>query len=302
MTALTSTTPSARVRPPRRLTALLRRPKFVVGASVLAVYVLIALVGPLLVGDPSATGTDLLAAPSAEHLLGTNNNGQDILAQTVVGFRSSLMVGVLAGVLTMVLATIFGVVAGYAGAWIDETLNLVSNIFLVVPSLPLIVVAASYLQGSGLVAIAVLIAITSWAAAARVLRAQTASLSHRDYVEAARASGERPWRIVLVEVLPNLYPILISQFVFAMIGAVLAEAGLSFLGLGDLDSVTWGTMLFFAQNGEALLRGAWWWFIPPGLCISVLGAGLTLLNMGLDELLNPRLRLPASRAGGEDIR
>lgn len=290
------------VRTSGQVSALVRRPKFLLGAGIVGLYTAIAVVGPLLVGDPHTAGPDLLAPPSAQHLLGTTNNGQDVFAQLIVGFRSSLLVGLLAGVVTMLLAALVGVVGGYAGGWADEVLNLVGNVFLVIPALPLIVVAASYLHSSGIVVIALLIAVTSWAASARVLRAQTASLAHRDYVDAVRASGERAWRIVVVEILPNLYPILISQFVFAMIGAILGEAGLSFLGLGDLNSVTWGTMLFFAQNGEALSQGAWWWFIPPGLCIAILGAALTLLNIGVDELINPRLRVQRRGGAKGDIR
>jgi peptide/nickel transport system permease protein len=279
------------VRATGRLSGLVRRPKFLLGVGTLGVYALIAVLGPFFVGDPRATGDALLAEPSAAHLLGTTNIGQDVFTQLVFGFRSSLLVGLVAGVVTMVLAVLFGVLGGYAGGWADEVLNLVSNVFLVIPALPLIVVAASYLKSSGIMVIALLIAVTSWAASARVLRAQTSSLARRDYVDAVRASGERGWRIVVVEILPNLFPILISQFIFAMIGAILGEAGLSFLGLGDLNSITWGTMLFFAQNGEALSQGAWWWFLPPGLCIAVLGAALTLLNIGVDELINPRLRV-----------
>jgi len=243
--------------------------------------------------------------PSGDHWLGTTNNGQDVLTQLVVGTRSSLLVGLIAGLVSVTLATLVGMIGGYAGGWVDELFNMFSNIFLVIPGLPLVIVLASYLQGSdinGLWVIGMVIALTSWAASARVLRAQTLSLRRRDYVDAARASGERTWRIMFVEILPNLSPILISQFIWAVLGAILAEAGLSFLGLGDLQSTTWGTMLFFAQNGEALRLGAWWWFAPPGVCIALLGAGLTLINLSVDEVINPRLRVYKQRKSRKGTR
>ena len=128
-------------------------------------------------------------------------------------------------------------------------------------------------------------------ASARVLRAQTLSVRNREYVLASRASGERAWRIVLVEIVPNELPIIVSQFIFSMIFAILTEAGLAFLGLANPSQLTWGNMLYFAQNDQAISSGAWWWFIPPGLCIALLGMGLALINFSLDEILNPRLRV-----------
>jgi peptide/nickel transport system permease protein len=169
-------------------------------------------------------------------------------------------------------------------------------VVLVIPGLPLVIIVAAYLKSGGLESTIFVIAITSWAASARVLRAQTLSVRNRDYVLAARASGERSWRIVAVEILPNELAIIVSQFIFATIFAVLTQAGLAFLGLQSPTTPTWGNMLYFAQNSEALSSGAWWWFIPPGLCIALLGAGLGLANFGLDEVLNPRLRIHSQRA------
>jgi len=151
-------------------------------------------------------------------------------------------------------------------------------------------------QGN-LTALILVIALTSWAASARVLRAQTLSVRNREYVLAARAGGERAWRIILVEILPNELPIIVSQFIFAMIFAILTQATIAFLGIVDVSQLTWGNMLFFAWNDEALQSGAWWWFVPPGACIALLGMGLALINFSMDELLNPRLRTyrPAKR-------
>ena len=174
---------------------------------------------------------------------------------------------------------------------VDEALSLVSNVVLVIPTLPLVIVVLAYTKSSSALYLILIIALTSWAAAARVLRAQTLSVRNREYVLAARASGERAWRIVLVEILPNELPIIVSNFLFGMIFAILTQATLAFIGLGDPTLLTWGNMLNIAYNDEALSVGAWWWFVPPGLCIALLGMGLALINFSLDELLNPRLRV-----------
>ncbi|HEX3647729.1 MAG TPA: ABC transporter permease, partial [Pseudonocardiaceae bacterium] len=208
----------------------------------------------------------------------------------VVSTRSTLVIGAGAGLLATVVSVLVGITGGYAGGWVDEALSLVSNVVLVIPGLPLVIVISAFLGNGGLLSVILVIAVTSWAASARVLRAQTLSVRNRDYVLAAQAAGEPAWRIVFVEIMPNELPIIASQFIFATIFAVLTQAGLAFLGLGDINLLTWGNMLHFAENDEALQTGAWWWFIPPGLCIALLGAGLALINFGLDEVLNPRLR------------
>lgn len=191
-----------------------------------------------------------------------------------------------------VLSGIFGIVGAYAGGVVDEAFSLFSNVMLVIPGLPLVIVIAGFVPADqrGTWTISLVLAITGWAAAARVLRAQTLSLRNRDYVAAARVSGEKTWRVICVEILPNLLPILASQFVFAVVLAILSEAGLSFLGLGAADSSTLGTMLYYAQNGFALQREAWWWFVPPGLIIALFGGALSLINFSIDEIINPALR------------
>jgi peptide/nickel transport system permease protein len=171
----------------------------------------------------------------------------------------------------------------------------VSNVVLVIPTLPLVIVILAYTKSNSLTAMIIIIALVSWAASARVLRAQTLSVRNREYVLAARASGERDWRIVLVEILPNELPIIVSNLIFSMIFAILTQATFAFIGLGDPTLLTWGNMLNIAYNAEALSSGAWWWFIPPGLCIALLGMGLALINFSLDGLLNPRLRVYRAR-------
>ncbi|ASO19313.1 peptide/nickel transport system permease protein [Actinoalloteichus hoggarensis] len=271
---------------------LLRDVKLRTGLGIVGCFALIGLVGPFLVTDVGAIGNAVLRPPSAEHWLGTTQTGQDVFGQLVTATRGSLIVGLVVGLLATVLSVLVGVVGGYLGGRVDEGLSLVSNVVLVIPSLPLVILITNYLDGAGILTIALIISITSWAASARVLRAQTLSVRTRDYVAAARAMGERTWRVVFVEILPNLLPVIASQFVFAIIFAILTEAGLSFLGLGGIDYLTWGTMLYFAQNAQALTVGAWWWFVPPGLSIALVGVGLSLINFSFDELINPRLRAP----------
>ncbi|MDX3230416.1 dipeptide/oligopeptide/nickel ABC transporter permease/ATP-binding protein [Streptomyces sp. ME19-01-6] len=273
-------------------------PKLAVGSVLILAITLFGLVGPLLVDDPDRIDNIGLTSPSGGHLLGTTQTGQDVLAQMAYATRGSLYIGVLVGVLATVLAALFGIVGAYLGGIVDEAFSLFSNVMLVIPGLPLIIVISAFVppEQRGSWTIALVLAITGWAGSARVLRAQTLSLRNRDYVLAARVAGERPWRVIGVEILPNLLPLLASQFVFSVIAAILSEAGLSFLGLGASSSSTLGTMLYYAQNGFALQVGAWWWFVPPGLIIALFGCGLALVNFTIDEIINPTLRNLPRRA------
>jgi peptide/nickel transport system permease protein len=282
------------VRP--RWSSLGHSRKLIVGLAIAGFFALVGLIGPYLVGDPDRIGEDVLAGPSAAHLLGTTNTGQDVFAQLVTSTRGSLIIGIVVGLLATLVSILVGVIGGYVGGRSDEAMSLLSNVFLVLPGLPLVILITDYTSSRGAVSIALVITITSWAGPARVLRAQTLSLRGRDYVDAARVSGEPAWRIILFEVLPNLGPIIAAQLVFAVIFGILTDAALAFLGLGGAGSgSSWGAMLYFAGSASALRLGAWWWFVPPGLCIAVLGAGLSLINFSIDELVNPRLRV--ARAG-----
>ncbi len=254
-------------------------------------FVLLAVIGPLVVGiDPTATGADSMQPPSAEHWLGTTQAGEDVFAQLVYGSRVSLAVGLLASVVATVVSAVVGLVGGYLRGVVDEALSLVTSIFLVIPALPLLIVIAGYLPAKGIESVAIIISVTAWASGARSIRAQTLSIRNRDYITAARASGETLPRIIFFEVLPNEIPLLASSFLFTIVVGILAEAGLSFLGLGSLTTISWGSMLYYAQQAQALLAGAWWWFLPPGLCIALIGTALALVNFGIDEYANPRLR------------
>lgn len=280
---------------PGRARGRRRRPdtKLVIGGILVGFFVLVAVLGPIFTGDPQTQTDDLLAAPSGAHWLGTTQTGQDVFTQMMMATRSSILVGLIVGVAATILSVLVGVVGGYLGGKWDEGLSLFSNVVLVIPGLPLLIMITAYLKNSGEVVIALVIAVTSWAASSRVLRAQTLSLRNRDYVSAARTVGERAPRTIAVEILPNLLPIIASQFVFAVILGILSEAGLSYLGLGNINAVTWGTMLYFAQNGQALTLGAWWWFVPPGLAIALFGCGLSLINFSIDEVINPHLKVAA---------
>jgi peptide/nickel transport system permease protein len=286
----------------RGLRTAFRAPRLVIGTCLGGFFVLVGIIGPFFVGHPNRLSHTQLAAPSLSHWLGTTEIGQDVFGQLVISARISLEIGVGAGLLATLVSVIIGISGGYAGGIIDEALSLLSNVVLVIPTLPLVIVILADVKASGLVPLIVIIALTSWAAAARVLRAQTLSVRNREYVLAARASGERAWRIVFVEILPNELPIIVSNFIFAVIFAILTQAALAFIGLGDPTLLTWGNMLNIAYNDEALSVGAWWWFIPPGLCIALLGMGLALINFSLDELLNPRLRVYRGTGSGRKRR
>jgi peptide/nickel transport system permease protein len=273
-----------------RLREAFRSGRLVAGTSIVGFFVLLAIFGPFFAANPNQLSTATYQAPSIAHWLGTTQTGQDVFAQLVVSTRASLEIGVGAGLLATVISILIGITGGYVGGVVDEALSLLSNVILVIPTFPLIIVTFAYVKQGNLTALILVIALTSWAASARVLRAQTLSVRNREYVLAARAGGERAWRIILVEILPNELPIIVSQFIFAMIFAILTQATIAFLGIVDVSQLTWGNMLFFAWNDEALQSGAWWWFVPPGACIALLGMGLALINFSLDELLNPRLR------------
>lgn len=273
------------------LPSALKAPKLVVGLGIVVAIVLFGLIGPFLVQDPWAINSMGMQPPSGEHLLGTTQNGQDVLAQLAHATRGSLTIGVIVGVLAVALSSFFGILGSYIGGFTDELFSLFTNVVLIIPGLPLMIVIGSYATKKGILLVSLVLALTSWAASARVLRAQTLSIRNRDYVLASRVAGEKTWRVIAVEILPNLLPVLSSQFVFAIVFAILGEAGLSFIGLGASNALTWGTMLFYAQNGQALLLGGWWWFVPPGLMIATLGAGLSLINFSIDEVINPKLRV-----------
>ena len=261
------------------------------GLVLLAVFVLVAVFAPLIAPhDPKSTGFEQSLPPSADHLMGTTASGQDIWSQLVHGARTSLIVGVVAGLLVTLIALLVGLVAGYLQGWVDEVLSFLINLALVVPVLPLMITLAAYSPVRGLGLIILVISITGWAWGARVKRAQILTLRARDYITAARFAGEGTIRIVFAEIMPNMMSLVVAGFLGAAGGAIGAEAGLEFLGLGDPTTISWGTMLYWANNNGAMLTGQWLWLGAPGLAIALLLTSLTLINFGVDALSNPHLR------------
>ena len=264
--------------------------KVATGCAIVGFFIVVGLFGPFFMPyDPNATSHLFIASPSTAHWLGTTVVGEDIFSQLIYGTRTSVFWGLSTALLVTGLSILVGLVGGYFGGKTDDSLTLVTNVSLVLPALPLAIVLAAYFP-RGPLTISMVILITSWAWQARVLRSQTLSLRSREFVTAARVGGERSWRIIFFEIFPNEISLVVAGFVSTTIFIILAWAALEFLGLGDGTIPSWGGMLYWAQQAGALGGGLWWWFIPPGLCIATLGAGLALINFGIDEIADPRLR------------
>jgi peptide/nickel transport system permease protein len=281
------------------LRALLANRKAVAGAALLGLFcVLAAIPGVIAPDDPNAEVFPPRLGPSLHHLLGTTALGQDVFSQLVWGTRASLVVAFAVGAASTAVAVLVGVSAAYLGGVWDGLLSLVTDVLLVVPAFPLVVVIASYTSGANLVTLVVVLVATGWSVGARQLRSQMLSLKRREFLEAAKSRGERRSYIVVFEALPTMTSLIVASFLSSALYAVLAAAGLQFVGLGNTSSLSWGTMLYWAQNGEALDTGAPLWAIMPGVCVAALGESLALLNYAFDELSNPALR-PArtARAG-----
>ena len=271
--------------------ALLRNRKAMFGVAMLAFFTLVALLAPFIAPyDPQALQFDPILGPSAQHLLGTTSFGQDIFSQLVWSTRQSLVLAIVAGLMATLISVIVGVSAAYLGGLWDHVLNLFTDVFLVIPTLPLMIVVAAYAKSGGVVVLIAVIVITGWSYGARQLRSQALSLRNREFLEAARVRGERSLYIIVLEVLPNMTSLIVAIFLGAALYSVLAAAGLQFIGLGDPNDLSWGTMLYWAQANGALLAGSPLWVLAPGICIAMLGAAFALLNYAFDEIANPALR------------
>ena len=269
----------------------LRTKKVIIGLTIIAVFLVLALIGPIIrPGDPDALIGPLGASPSADWWFGTTSFGQDIFAQFVYSLGSTFLVGALGGGIAAIIGMTVGFVAGYRGGWIDEVLNMITNVVLVIPTLALLLVAAAYLSARGVVVEALFIGFTSWPWAARAIRAQTFSLRSREFVNLARMSGVKGLRIVFGEIAPNMSSYLFLTFILLFGGAILIAATLDFIGLGPTSGSSLGLMMYDAVAWSALQLGLWWWFIPPGVAITAIVGALYITNVGLDEVFNPKLR------------
>jgi peptide/nickel transport system permease protein len=265
--------------------------KAAAGTLLLAVFCLVALIPGLLArDDPNATVFGRSLGPSARHLLGTTALGQDIFAQAVWGTRQVLIIAVAVGLLSTGIAVVIGVAAAYLGGLWDGTLSLLTDVLLVIPLFPLLIVIATYVQNAGTGVLVLVLTVTGWSYTARQLRAQALSLRGKDFLQAARVRGERRMYIVMVEIIPTMTSLLVASFLTNALYAVLFGSSLQFIGLGDPNSVSWGSMLYWAQNNEALQTGQYLWAIVHGAAIAVLGAAFALLNYAFDEIGNPALR------------
>jgi peptide/nickel transport system permease protein len=299
MTALLTTaatvTPSPATRRRRgggALRSLVHNPKALTGLIIFLVFAVLAIVPQAFtsVRDPNKLAFLPSQPPSGEHLLGTTALGQDIWAQLVYGTRQSLVIAVIAGLFATVLSVLVGVSAAYLGGVADDVLSMITNIFLILPTFPLIIILATYAGKGTLTVILVVLVLTGWSYGANQLRAQALSLRNRDFLESARVRGERSSYIIFAEVLPTMTSLIVANFLGAALYSVLTAAGLQFLGLGDPNSISWGTMLYWSQNQQALQSGMPLWSIAPGLCVALLGVSFALLNYAFDEIGNPALR------------
>lgn len=279
---------------PGWLRLLLANPKGRTGLLIVGGMVLLALFAPLLVSASKATDFSLLDArqhPSLHHLFGTSDQGQDVFAQVAWGARRSLLLGAAAGLIATVIATVLGIFAAFVGGIADDLIGLLTNVFFVIPTIPLLIDVTAFLHTRGMLTLILVIALTLWAFEARILRGQALTIKNQDFVRAAKVAGESTPRIVFGEILPNMVARIAAAFVLVFYIAILVAAGLEFLGLGDSSKPSWGVALYWATVNSSVLQGEWWAFVFPGLAIGATVLGLTLILAGIDEISNPRLRV-----------
>lgn len=270
---------------------LLHQKKVVVGLAIIVALCLMAIFAPVISPyNPEDRVARSHQTPTREHIMGTTKMGRDVFSQFVWGARSSLSVGFATGVAITVLGTAVGLIGGYVGGWLDRTFNLITNAVLVIPNLPLLIMLAAFAGTVGPNVIMIIVTLTSWPWGARMTRSQTLAIKNRDFVVAARMIGESRLRVALVEILPNLLPLIGINLVGSIIFAIVTQTTLDYLGFGDPLHVTWGTMLYNAQNSSAIMVGAWWDIAAPCLGVTLVGLALALINFTLDEISNPQLR------------
>jgi peptide/nickel transport system permease protein len=285
----------------RSFKLLFRRKSGVVGLTILVVFTLIAIFGPVLAPqDPNAASSfsdKILDPPNSQYWLGTDDNGRDVLSQLLLGARISMIVGFSAAIVSAVIGSLVGISAGYFGGWTDRILTAIDDWFLVIPFLPLAIVLATLLGNAAnslpfgrVLILIIVIGLTGWAGTSRIIRSQVLSVKERMFIERARALGSSTWWIVRKQVLPNVLPLIFANTVLIIAVSILTESTLSFLGLGDPTRASWGQMLNAANDSGALAQGAWWFFLPPGICIVLVVIAFTMVGYAIEEIVNPTLR------------
>lgn len=266
-------------------------PPAIIGVLLLTIILVGALIGPALVKhDAYKRVARPHVAPNAEYIMGSTRSGRDVFSQVLTGGRKTLSVALFAGIIATIIAVGVGVSSGYLGGKIDEWMNFITNVFLVFPQLPLLIVLAAFLGEVGSAVITVLLGVTAWPWGARVIRSQTMAIRNKEFIISAEVMGESKIRIILVEILPNLVSIVFGGFLGTFIYAMGAEAVLGFLGLGDATEISWGSMLYWAQVSSSLYTGAWWEMMVPASALAITGGALALINMAIDQISNPKLK------------
>ena len=268
-----------------------RNTKFKIGLGILLFFIILAIIGPVIAKyGPTENAGPPNSPPSAEFWFGTTTFGEDVFSQFVSGLSSTFLVGIVGGGIGTILGMLIGFTAGYRGGTLDEILNVLTNVVLTIPVLALLVVISAYVKVRGVLIESLFIGVTCWPWAARAIRAQTFSLRTREFIDLARLSGEKPLKIILTEIAPNMASYLFMTFILMFGGAILTAATLDFLGLGPTQGISLGTMMNMAVLWSALILKMWWWFIPPGVGITAIVGALYIMNVGLDEIFNPKLR------------
>lgn len=274
------------------LGSIYRNKMALTGTMILTFIVLVAIFGPMFMPFSSldfGEVEDMLKPPSMEHLLGTDDMGRDVLANLMSGARISLLIGSLATLISMVIGTLVGIASGYFGKAVDTILMRLTDFFLVIPWLPLMMVLAAIL-GTSIWNIIFVIGITSWAGTARVVRAQTLSVKERQFVERTVSLGAGSWHIMIRHILPNVFPLIFANTVLIAATAILSETTLSFLGLGDPTQASWGMMLHYAFESGAASSNAYWYYLPPGICVVLVVMSFALMGYAFDEIMNPKFK------------
>ncbi|EIV99248.1 ABC transporter permease [Thermoanaerobacter sp. CM-CNRG TB177] len=266
--------------------------KFKIGLTILLFFLILAIIGPYIsyYKDPLEYVSMSNLPPSRENWLGTTTFGQDVFTQFVYGLRSTFFIGLFGGGLATIIGLLIGFIAGYKGGLLDDLLMMLTNILIVIPTLALLIIIAAYLPYRGIGIQSVIIGLTAWPWTARAVRAQTLSLRSREFVNLAKITALRPLKIVLEEIAPNMMSYVVMVFILQFAGAILAAVGLDFIGLGPTRGISLGLMMQYSVLWNAIQLGMWWWFVPPGLAITMIVSSLYFLNIGLDEIFNPRLR------------